>query len=408
VKTVKAKPEPYVANVVVVLSSLHDPSHISADRLFKELTVPFTAYQKVNVILAGANITRIIQQDIASRCTLLADYADRASSYRGMASSQERRLIVGEVDSACDSLWMLTGANPLRGVFRLNALDNVKPLAFGNCLAEFTRFAGANYDIIAMEPDSLAVALGNYWRAELPDIPVDPAEQHLQLRALLSSLETVQNPQILLLWLKGIVDGRIKFPEGLLPDSAAIALVRRLLRIGFSDAVSAIRPLMRPNDLPFRKGYFQLAITGALLAHLAHQHLRKPRIPWLRDEIEHLKANVSMSSTLSYSLLAGLLAIQMVTENDDVDDRALELDLELQNILSSIPTKKDRQLFLQFLSDSLSHVITSASELIDHLKQVLVFFKYVRDDESVLWPRKGVLSVLHDLFFPTGSTLVKT
>ncbi|HSH38191.1 MAG TPA: hypothetical protein VK993_05345 [Chthoniobacterales bacterium] len=391
------------SKIVVVLSYLHDRTSFTADRLFKELTVPVSVHGKISVILSGSSDTRIVRRHTGDRHRLLADYTAHVLSPTGRSASLlSKSWGSGEIGTGRNTRWRLTDADPWRGIYELKPNEAIVPLEFGAYLADFSAGVG-NYEIVALEADAAASAVNSYWRSALSDIPADPNEQEVQLRALLSSLDTVYNPKVLSLWLKGIAEGRVVLPAGVLPDSLAVAIVRRLLTLSFSTAVNAIEPMIRSSDtLPFRKGYFQISLTGAILARLAQGNsLNNLRVAWLNSEIDRLKASVPSDDSTSNSLLAALLAIRILVE-EDTEERAHKLDSELQSILERLSTEKDRRFFLQFLADSLSRVITSATSLVKHLQQVLVFFKYARDSKAVLWPRRGVLGLLQELFFPSA------
>ena len=121
-------------------------------------------------------------------------------------------------------------------------------------------------------------------------IPDSPDLQANALTEIISSLDSIQNSVLLAEWLEALVRQRVSLTEGMLPDSPAIAIIRRILDIDVDRGVKLIRALLRPSrDLPFRFGYFQLSLTGVLLAKLSTASRFSEYRGWIRDEIDYLR-----------------------------------------------------------------------------------------------------------------------
>jgi hypothetical protein len=237
-------------------------------------------------------------------------------------------------------------------------------------------------------------------------IPRDVEQKAGRFREALLSLESEHSVPFLRELLRAIVSGEFELPGGGLADTPALRVVQRLLQVSPTDAIRELRPLLRTTqNHRVRVGYFQLSLAGAMLGHLASADDATSWGEWVWDDVEWFRQGMLSAvadQALATSLQAALIAIGIVVEDtgqdSDIPGIARRLDTEIGRSLSLLKGERNRQFFLQFIADSLSQVITNKN-LSRHFTKLLVFFKYVLHDGAVLWPRRGLLGMLHK-FFP--------
>lgn len=219
---------------------------------------------------------------------------------------------------------------------------------------------------------------------------------------LLGRLDEIQDVNLLLKAVREVTAGRLEIPAGILPDYPAIELLKRLVRVDEETGFEAIRELFRRNaDLPFRDGYFQLSLTGIVLAMLSRGFSLENYRTWIWNEIRYLrKCGIPefQDFPLGRALLAALIAIALIGE-DATSESIDVIDREIDESLKLSTQPKHRAAFLRFLGDSLSQGITY-DNLHKHLLKLMIFFKHGKHEPSLVRQNNRLLSLLRETFEP--------
>lgn len=195
--------------------------------------------------------------------------------------------------------------------------------------------------------------------------------------------------------LNALVTRAAKLHKGVPPDSEAIATIKAILRLDFEGGVEIAKRLIRPyKTLPFRVGYFQLSIVGALIAALRNEHPRRGFTDWVWSEVANLRENLAAFSdrSIAIALLASLTAVGLLSETPEVAGEQ-KLAKELLCSSNALLNPDERLRFFGFMVECLNQGVTSEN-LISQAGKLLVFFEKVPQDTELVRTQHLLLSRL--------------
>jgi len=190
------------------------------------------------------------------------------------------------------------------------------------------------------------------------DSPQANGRPKLPLIDTLRTLDSISDIEHLKSLVLAISMSDLNLQPGWLPDSPVILLIKRIMTLDFNEGFALVRRLWRPTqDSPFRVGYFQLTLSGVLIANCRGGDAEFRQ--WVWDEIRFLRTNGNAIFTMhrmAQSLVAGLYAVGMAIEENTEAGRAF-LKTELDLCLSSCDGKNEKKDFLRFIEDCFSSVL---------------------------------------------------
>ena len=211
-------------------------------------------------------------------------------------------------------------------------------------------------------------------------------------------LDPSETPDISLLSdaLRGLCNRTIPIPLGKVADSLAIGLIKRILEIDFEAGWTAIKPLIRPDrDQPFRFGYFQVAITGSLIATIRTDEPPVGFGRWIWQEVERLRTEGLHAFEDRYcamGLLSSLIATGiMAGENTPAEFKTIER--AIQESAAVIKISEEKGLFFRSLADSLNLGVTP-DNLPRHFTKLLVFIRNSQQEPSAIRKNNVLLNIL--------------
>jgi hypothetical protein len=273
-------------------------------------------------------------------------------------------------------------ANDARNSFPLPALGDLEALNY--------RAACLNFDSVLLWPRR-GVAFA---------IPVSPNEQPSVLLTLLSTLDTFTSTDVLEAWLDGLINKKVSLPLGLPADSPALAIIKRITDLDPIIGFSYVQQLFNlDSDFPFRVGYFHISLVGMLLTRSSGPVLRHRIRDWtsfLLVKLSASKDTISCATQVHFGLIASVLALQLISDENDVSATE-RFESNLRASLNYVKDEEEQRFFLQFMVDTLSQHIDS-NNIALHWVKMLVLFKYVADEDSVVWPQIGLMKLLRETF----------
>lgn len=219
-------------------------------------------------------------------------------------------------------------------------------------------------------------------RVSPPTRPVISSRQ--DLAQLLAELDDVAEVPRLEAALDRIIETGLSPEDGTLPDSPALAVLRRLGNLAPEQFVAYFDRMLSLTKSPFRAGYFETSLVGVAIANL-DGGIEAPLREIVQRQVKHsLASGQPFSDPARIGFLASLSALLILVSTEKKTEAASFLEDHLKRVADKIQFPEHRKMFFQFILEVLKYRI-SEDNISDYFLQLWQLYRNL-EQNVLLWP----------------------
>ena len=212
-----------------------------------------------------------------------------------------------------------------------------------------------------------------------------------ELSDLLSEIDHVSEISKLEAALDSIIEVGLAPEEGVLPDSAALAVLKRLGEIAPQRFVEYLRRMLALEESHFRPGYFGTSLMGVVMANLSDEIEDEVR-KIVHSELKKLAGCQMLDDPAQIGFLASLTAVFILLEKTNEPEAARQLQEHLQRVNEKMGAGQERTVFYQSLLEILKYRISNKN-ISQHFLQLTQLYQNLNGD-LLLWPDTPLFKLL--------------